>query len=102
MSRVRENRTHGSKGGSWKRGGAAKARGDGRPWETAGMCATPTACTSYRASSLPDHYHCKRGVRHQFLGLEDSVASRASTGLFGIKGAPKLGWYPERKLPVLG
>jgi len=32
---------------------AAMTTGDGRPWETAGMSAGPTAGDGYRASSLP-------------------------------------------------
>ena len=51
MSRVRENRMHGSKGRGWKRA-LATARGSEHRRETGGISAT--AYGSYRASPLPD------------------------------------------------
>src|SRR5438132_9825059 len=51
-SRVTENVTHGSGGGSWRRR-SAMVTGDGRPRETAGLSAGPTAAN--RASPLPHH-----------------------------------------------
>ena len=53
MSRVRENRMHGSMGGGWNRS-VATVTGSGRPAETPGLCAGPTAVQRHRASSLPD------------------------------------------------
>ena len=53
MSRVRENRMHGSKGRGWKRA-LATARGSEHRRETGGISAT--AYGSYRASPLPDRY----------------------------------------------
>ena len=56
MSRVRENRMHGSMGGGWNRS-VATVTGSGRPAETPGLCAGPTAVQRHRASSLPDRHH---------------------------------------------
>ncbi|GAA3219861.1 hypothetical protein GCM10020216_030390 [Nonomuraea helvata] len=53
MSRVRENRMHGSTGASWKWNGLATVIGESTAdWETGGRQApSPTAISRHRASS---------------------------------------------------
>jgi len=56
VSRVRENRMHGSMGGAGDGADAAMATGSGHPWETAGGRAGPTA-VHLPPRQLPTRHH---------------------------------------------
>ena len=101
MSRVRENRMHGSKGRGWKRA-LATARGSEHRRETGGISAT--AYGSYRASPLPDPGPDERDQAYTNRGLlrchEDKVpvgvlrqASRPPDPQYSVEGLALItGW----------
>ncbi len=81
MSRVRENRTHGSTGGSWKRSildrvGKKNSRSGNR---TASVASRPTSRNCHRASSRPY-------VSSESLRIDQVVAAFVGQAC-GIAGA---------------